>query len=387
MKPLIYADHAATSPLKPAVLEAMLPYLTGAYGNPSAIHRLGREAKRALETAREECAGALNASVREIFFTSGGTEADNLALFGLAEALKAAGKTHLITSALEHHAVLRPLEALGRAGFSVTLLQPDGEGFLSPETVRRALRPETGLVSIMAANNEIGTIEPFGEIGRLCRERGVLFHTDAVQAFGQVPLDVQNDAIDLLSVSGHKLGGPKGAGFLYVREGLHLSPLLLGGGQERNLRAGTEAVANLVGLGKAAALAVSDRKERTLRVEALRDRLIQGVEKALPDAVLNGSRTRRLCGNANFSIPGIQGESLLLLLDLQGICASAGSACTTGQVEASHVLRAIGRSEALAQGTVRFSLGAENTAAEVDTILSVLPQQVRTLRQMSGYQN
>ena len=208
-----------------------------------------------------------------------------------------------------------------------------------------------------------------------------------MQAFGQVPLDVQNDAIDLLSVSGHKLGGPKGAGFLYVREGLHLSPLLLGGGQERNLRAGTEAVANLVGLGKAAALAVSDREERTLRVEALRDRLIQGVEKALPDAVLNGSRTRRLCGNANFSIPGIQGESLLLLLDLQGICASAGSACTTGQVEASHVLRAIGRSEALAQGTVRFSLGAENTAAEVDTILSVLSQQVRTLRQMSGYQN
>lgn len=385
MKPFIYADHAATTAVKPQVFEAMLPYFSEQYGNPSSIHAAGRAAKRAMETAREQCATALGATVREIYFTGGGTEADNFAILGMEQTLRAKSKTHVITSAIEHHAVLHPMEELRRRGFSVTVLPVDENGCCAPETVARALRPETGLVSIMAANNEIGTIEPFAAIGAFCREHGVLFHTDAVQAFGQVPIDVQTDCIDLLSVSGHKLGGPKGVGFLYAREGIRPTPLLLGGGQERNLRPGTEAVASLVGLGAAAKLAVETLSTRTEAVTRLRDRLIAGVRQALPDVRLNGSADHRLCGNANFTIPGVQGESLLLLLDLQGICASAGSACTTGQVEASHVLRAIGLSEPLAQGSIRFSLDEDNTEEEVDTIVRVLTEQVQKLRAMCGY--
>lgn len=382
---MIYADYAATTPVKPQVLTAMLPYFSEEFGNPSSVHRAGRHAKRALETAREQCAAAIGANVRELFFTSGGTEADNLALFGCANQLRAAGKTHLLISPIEHHAVLHAAEVLAKQGFAVEALPVDGCGIVHPDALQKRLRPDTGLVSVHAANNEIGTIEPIAALSDICRARGVLFHTDAVQAFGHLPIDLRELPVDLLAVSGHKIGAPKGSGFLYVREGLRLDPQIVGGGQERRLRSGTENLPALVGLGVAAELAVAQMDEKNAQIRALRDELLARIQKNLPQAVVNGSLTHRLSGNLSLSIPGVQGESLLLLLDLQGICASAGSACTTGHTEASHVLRAIGQSEALAQGAIRFSLSEQNTPEEIAVIAQVLTEQVHTLWQMSGY--
>ncbi len=381
---IIYLDHAATTPLDPEVLAAMRPYLTEQYGNPSSIHRLGRAALDALDGARETVARTLGALPKEIIFTGGGSEADNLAVKGVALAQRRAGRgAHVITSAIEHHAVLHAVEWLEAFGFETTVLPVDGDGLVRPEDLRAALRPDTVLVSIMYANNEIGTVQPVAELGAICREAGVPFHTDAVQAAGALPLDVNALNVDLLTITAHKFYGPKGVGALYVRHGVPLMPLISGGGQERRRRAGTENVAGAVGLAEALRRAEEQRPQYVAHCAALRDRLVAGVLERVPHATLNGHPTQRLPNNANIAFEGVEGESVLLLLDQHGIAASSGSACTSGSLEASHVLQALGIPYERAIGSLRFTVGRATTEEEVDTLLEVLPAVIEQLRELS----
>ena len=382
MEQFVYADNAATTKLSPAVLEAMMPYLTEEYGNPSSLYRFGNHAKRAIEQARKEVADVLGAEPFEILFTGGGTEADNW-VKEIMRSLKARGKNHFITSAVEHHALLHSAQRLQKEGFEVTFIPVDREGRIDPEQIRAAIRPETGLVSIMFANNEIGTIYPIKEIGAICRQAGVLFHTDAVQAAGHLPINVKEMNIDLLSLSAHKFHGPKGVGAFYCRRGIPLPSLIDGGAQERGKRAGTENVAGIVGLGAALRLANEEMSETSARVSAMRDRLIDGILQTVPMCRLNGPRHNRLPGNCNISFLGIEGESLLLRLDLAGIAASSGSACASSSLDPSHVLLAIGLPHEVAHGSVRLSLSDYNTEEDVDYILEKLPEIVSTLRSMS----
>ena len=379
----IYADNAATTRVTEPVLEAMLPWLKEGYGNPSSIYSLGMQAAVAVDRARGQVAQALGANKNEIYFTSCGSEADNWAIKSTAARLAKKGKKHLITSAIEHHAVLHPMQSLEKQGFEVTYLPVDADGYVSAEDVRAAIRPDTALVSVMYANNEIGTVQPIPEIGAICREKGVLFHTDAVQAVGHVPINVAEQNIDMLSLSGHKIHTPKGVGALYVRRGVQLPAFLEGGGQESGKRAGTENVPYIVGLGRAIELACADIPEKVRRVSALRDRLIEGVLGSIERCRLNGGRSPRLPGNANFSIVGVEGESLLLTLDMRGIAASSGSACTSGSLDPSHVLLAIGLPHEVAHGSLRLSLSEENTMEDVEYILRTLPEVVSYLRGMS----
>lgn len=380
----VYMDNAATTSLKKEVLDAMMPYLTEIYGNPSSLHTFGQEAHKAVANAREQVARAVNAAdaEREIIFTGCGTESDNMVIKGIAERLAGKGR-HIITSSVEHHAVLYTCQYLEKHGYEVTYLPVDEYGRVTAEQVRDAIRPDTILVTIMFGNNEVGTIMPIKEIGAVCREKGVLFHTDAVQAVGHVHIDVQDMNIDMLSLSAHKFHGPKGVGALYVRKGIVIPSLLIGGAQERNKRAGTENVAGIVGLGKAIELACSRIDETAARMTALRDRLIDGIEASIPEVKLNGHRTERLPGNVNFSIKFIEGESILLMLDLNGIAASSGSACTSGSLDPSHVLLAMGLPHETAHGSLRLTLGDDTTDEDVDYVLDVLPKIVQKLRDMS----
>ena len=379
---MIYADNAATTKLSPVALQAMLPYLSEHYGNPSSLYSLGQQAAEALEEARKTVAQCLHCRPDEIYFTSGGSEADNQAILSAARWGKMRGKTHIISTAFEHHAVLHTLEKLKKEGFTITLLDVGPQGRVTPEQVAQAITDETCLITIMYANNEIGTIQPIGEIGKICRERKVTFHTDAVQAVGHLAIDVGAENIDMLSLSGHKFHGPKGVGALYVRKGVTLSPLIEGGAQERRKRAGTENVAGIVGLAAALKEACAHLDDNAAKVAALRDKLIAGLE-GIPHGALNGSREDRLPGNVSFCFEGIEGESLLLLLDDKGICASSGSACTSGSLDPSHVLLAIGRPHEVAHGSLRLSLCEENSEAEVDTMIQEIPQVVEYLRNMS----
>ena len=382
MKRFVYADNAATTPVSQTVLNAMLPYYTEKYGNPSSLYAVGREAKKALEEARENVANHLGALPNEIFFTSGGSEADNWAIKGVAHELAKKGKKHIITSKFEHHAVLHTTEALEKEGFEVTYLEVYENGIVKPEDVEKAIREDTALVTIMYANNEIGTIQPISEIGAICKKHGVLFHTDAVQAVGNVKINVKEENIDLLSLSGHKLHAPKGVGALYVRRGIRLPNLISGGAQERGKRAGTENVAGIVALSVAMDEAYANLGERNARLIRMRDRLIEGASK-IERSRLNGDAVKRLPGNFNMCFEGIQGESLLLKLDFAGICASSGSACTSGSLDPSHVLLAIGLPHEIAHGSLRISFSDQNTEEDVDYILEVLPGIVSYLRDIS----
>ncbi|CDC78024.1 cysteine desulfurase [Clostridium sp. CAG:964] len=378
----IYADNAATTALSPEVLQDMMPYLTTVYGNPSSMYSIGSEAQKAVELARVDVAEAINALPREIFFTSGGSESDNWAIKGVARALKAKGKNHIITSAFEHHAVLHTCDALKKEGFEITLLDVHSDGLVRPEELEAAIKDTTALVSIMYANNEIGTIQPIEELGAVCRRHGVLFHTDAVQAMGNVPIDVKKQNIDLLSMTAHKLHGPKGCGALYIRQGVRPQILIDGGAQERGMRAGTENVAGIVGLASAVKRAKATMKQRTERLTGLRNRLIDSLSK-IERSRLNGDREKRLPGNINMCFEGIEGEALLLRLDLMGICASSGSACTSGSLDPSHVLLAIGLPHEIAHGSLRLSFSDETTEEDIDYIAKCVPQVVNTLRSMS----
>ena len=379
---MIYADNAATTRLSATALAAMLPYLTEQYGNPSSLYTLGQTAATALAQARETVARCLHCRPEEIVFTSGGSEADNQAILSAARWGKRQGKTHIISTAFEHHAVLHTLQKLEKEGFTVTLLDVHADGRITPQQVEAAITQDTCLVTVMYANNEIGTIQPVGEIGAICRARKVPFHTDAVQAAGHLAIDVGAEQIDMLSLSAHKFHGPKGVGALYVRKGVPLLPLIEGGAQERRKRAGTENVAGIVGLAAALQTACDHLEANAAKVTALRDKLIDGLA-AIPHAALNGDRDHRLPGNVNVCFEGIEGESLLLLLDDRGICASSGSACTSGSLAPSHVLLAIGRPHEVAHGSLRLSLCEENTEAEVDTMLREIPKVVEYLRNMS----
>ena len=382
MKRFVYADNAATTPVSQTVLNAMLPYYTEKYGNPSSLYAVGREAKKALEEARENVANHLGALPNEIFFTSGGSEADNWAIKGVAHELAKKGKKHIITSKFEHHAVLHTTEALEKEGFEVTYLEVYENGIVKPEDVEKAIREDTALVTIMYANNEIGTIQPISEIGAICKKHGVLFHTDAVQAVGNIKINVKEENIDLLSLSGHKLHAPKGVGALYVRRGIRLPNLISGGAQERGKRAGTENVAGIVALSVAMDEAYTNLDERNARLIRMRDRLIEGASK-IERSRLNGDPIKRLPGNFNMCFEGIEGESLLLKLDFAGICASSGSACTSGSLDPSHVLLAIGLPHEIAHGSLRISFSDQNTEEDVDYILEVLPGIVSYLRDIS----
>ncbi len=379
----VYLDNAATTKVRDEVVEAMLPYFTEYFGNPSSLHLFAREAGKGLDTARAQVAKALNAKPEEIIFTGGGSESDNMVLRGIPEAYKKKGK-HVITSAVEHHAVLHTLEAMEKEGrVEVTYLPVDEYGMVTAEQVEKAIRPDTVLVSIMFANNEVGTIMPIEQIGETCKKHGVLFHTDAVQAVGHVPVDVEKMHIDLLSLSGHKFHGPKGVGALYVRKGVRIPSLILGGAQERRKRAGTENVPGIVGMGKAIELATAELEDNAAKMKVLRDRLIFGIPARIPDVKLNGHPTERLPNNVNFSIRFIEGESILLMLDLNGIAASSGSACTSGSLDPSHVLLAMGLSHEVAHGSLRLTLSEFTTPEEIDYVLDTLPPIVEKLRAMS----
>lgn len=382
MKQTIYADNAATTPLDERVLAEMLPYLKEHYGNPSSVYSIGRTAKKAVETAREQVAAAFGAKLQEIFFTSGGTESDNWAVKGAMAQQKKRGKTHLITTNIEHHAVLHPAQRLEQMGYEVTFLPVNEDGLVTVGQVRDAIRDNTGLVSIMYANNEIGTIQPIREIGALCREKGIWLHTDAVQAVGNLEIDVHEQNIDLMSVSGHKIYGPKGVGALYIRQGIQLAGFSEGGGQERGRRAGTENVAAIVGFGKAIELITQGIPERIQKVSKMRDYLIEHLLQT-EKSRLNGSREHRLCGNCNISFEAIEGESLLLMLDLKGICASSGSACTSGSLDPSHVLMAIGLPHEIAHGSLRLTINEHTTQGELDDMIEAIPPVVAQLRAMS----
>lgn len=378
----IYMDHAATTYTKKEVLNEMFPFFTEYFGNPSSIHKFGREAKKHVDEARDKVAKAIGALPEEIYFTAGGSEADNWAIKGAAYANKSKGN-HIITTAIEHHALLHTCEYLEKDGFKVTYLPVDEYGMVSVEDVEKAITDKTILISVMYANNEIGTIEPITEIGKLARERGIYFHTDAVQAIGSVPINVKEQNIDMLSLSGHKFYGPKGIGALYIRKGVKMYSFVHGGAQERGRRAGTENVPGIVGLGKAIELAVNGLPEHSARISALRDKLIKGVLEKIPYSRLNGHPQKRLPGNTNFCFQYIEGESLLLNLDMKGIAASSGSACTSGSLDPSHVLLAIGLPHEIAHGSLRLTLGDANTEEDIDYVLEILPEIVDRLRQMS----
>ncbi len=378
----IYADNAATTKLSKTALEAMMPYLTEEYGNPSSLHTVGQLAAEALFNARRTVADCLGCDPKEIIFTGGGSEADNQALLTASEIGARKGKKHIISDAIEHHAILHTLKRLEKQGFEITLLPVDGEGRVDPEAVRNAIRPDTALVTIMMANNEIGTIEPVKEIAEICHEKGVLFHTDAVQAVGHIPVDVKKIGCDMLSLAGHKFHGPKGVGALYARKGLLVSSLIEGGAQERGKRAGTENIAGIAGMAAALKEATGKLSENMAKLTKLRDRLIEGLS-VIPHSILNGSRTERLPGNVNMCFEGIEGESLLLLLDQKGVCASSGSACTSGSLDPSHVLLAIGRIHDVAHGSLRLSLSEYNTEEEIEEIIKAVPEVVAYLRRIS----
>ena len=382
MKKLIYLDNAATTKTAPEVVEAMLPYFSEAYGNPSSIYSLAGESRKAVDQARETIANALGARPEEIYFTAGGTESDNWALKAAAEFYRKKGN-HIITTKIEHHAVLHSCQWLEKQGFEVTYLNVDENGVVRLEELKAAIRPTTILISVMYANNEIGTIQPIREIGEIAHEHGILFHTDAVQAFGQLPIQVDDCHIDMLSASGHKLNGPKGIGFLYIRKGVKIRSFIHGGAQERKRRAGTENVPGIVGLGKAVERAVGTMEERTETERRLRDYLIDRVLKEIPYARLNGHRSQRLPNNANFSFQFIEGESLLIMLDMEGICGSSGSACTSGSLDPSHVLLAIGLPHEIAHGSLRLTLNEEITKEELDYVVDTLKRIVEKLRGMS----
>ena len=382
MKQIIYLDNAATTKTAPEVVKAMLPYFSEHYGNPSSIYSLGTESKKAVSGVRESIAKSLGAATNEIYFTAGGSEADNWAIKATAEAYAQKGK-HIITSAIEHHAVLHTCEYLEKRGFEVTYVGVDENGILKLDELEKAIRPDTILISVMFANNEIGTIQPIKEIGRIAKEHGILFHTDAVQAYGQLPINVDEYQIDMLSASAHKLNGPKGIGFLYIRKGLKTRSFIHGGAQERSRRAGTENVPGIVGLGAASELAFARMEEKTKKEIELRDYLIRRIEEEVPYCRLNGDRTWRLPNNVNFSFRFVEGESLLIMLDMRGICASSGSACTSGSLDPSHVLLAIGLPHEIAHGSLRLTLSEENTKEELDTTVEAIKEIVARLRDMS----
>lgn len=381
-KRFVYADNAATTKVSKPVLDVMMPYFTEEYGNASSIYALGRSAKKALETARETVAKAIGAETSEIYFTSCGSESDNWAIRSVCERLAAKGKKHIVTSVFEHHAVLHTCQALEKLGFEVTYLPVYKNGIVKTEDVKNAIREDTALVTIMYANNEIGTIQPVEEIATVCREKGVLFHTDAVQAMGHVKIDVHAQGIDMLSLSGHKIHAQKGIVALYVRKGIPVTNLIFGGAQERNRRAGTENLPAIAGFAKAMEIASTDIEKRAEKTAKQRDRLIEGILK-LPRTRLNGDPVKRLPGTVNISIEGVEGESLLLMLDLNGICASSGSACTSGSLDPSHVLLALGLKHEVAHGSLRLSIGDETTDEDIDYILEVVPKVVKRLRDMS----
>lgn len=378
----VYLDNAATTALSPRVLEAMLPYFTQHYGNPSSVHAFGREAKQGLDKARDQVAKALHCEPSEVIFTGCGTESDNTVLLGVAQRYGNKGK-HIITTNVEHHAILHTCEYLEKQGYSVTYLPVDQDGLVTAEQVAAAIRPDTILVSIMFANNEVGTIMPIQEIGAVCKEKGVLFHTDAVQAVGHIPVDVQAMHIDMLSLSAHKFHGPKGVGALYCRKGIRLPSYIMGGAQEKGRRAGTENVAGIVGLGAAIELATEQLEENRAKMTALRDRLMTGIQARISEVKLNGHPTNRLPNNVNFSFKYIEGESILLMLDMNGIAASSGSACTSGSLDPSHVLLALGLPHEIAHGSVRLTLGDETTEEDIDYTIDVLEKTVARLRAMS----
>ena len=378
----IYLDHAATTPMAQEVLEAMLPYFTERYGNPSSLHAFGQDAKEGIEQARQTIAAFIHANPDEIVFTGSGTESDNTVIKGVVHTLRAKGN-HIVTSGIEHHAIHEPLHFLEQQGYQVTYLPVDATGLVDPDEVKRAITGKTILVSVMHANNEIGTIEPIAEIGRIAHEAGVLFHTDAVQTFGHVPIDVDVLGIDLLSASAHKLYGPKGVGLLYIRKGTRIAPLLHGGDQEKRRRASTQNVPGIVGFGKAVELAGAEIGTEAARQTVLRDALIEGLLGSIPDSRLNGHPRQRLPNNANVSIAFIEGEAMLLNLDMEGIAVSTGSACTSSSLEPSHVLTAIGLSHELAHGSLRFTLGRATTQEEIEQVMRVLPGIVKKLRAMS----
>lgn len=381
-KRFIYLDHAATTAARPEVVEAMLPYFTDNFGNPSSIYTFSQKNKAVITECRENIAKTLSAKANEIYFTAGGSESDNWALKATAEAYQAKGK-HIITTKMEHHAILHTAKYLESHGFEVTYLDVDENGIVKLEELKKAIRPDTILISIMFANNEIGTIQPIKEIGEIAKEQGIIFHTDAVQAYGQVPIDVDEYHIDMLSASGHKLNGPKGIGFLYIRTGLKLRSFVHGGAQERSRRAGTENVTGIVGLAKAVEIAFDTMEERTKRECELRDHLIDRILAEIPYARLNGHRIKRLPNNVNISFQFIEGESMLIMLDMKGICASSGSACTSGSLDPSHVLLAIGLPHEIAHGSLRLTLGDENTMEEMDYVVDQIKEIVEKLRSMS----
>lgn len=378
----VYFDNAATTPVRPEVFEEMTPYFTELYGNPSGIYKIAAESRNAVDLAREKIAAAIGAEADEIYFTAGGTEADNLAVQGIAAARAGKGG-HIITTAMEHHALLHTCEHLEKNGFAVTYVKPDEGGFINPSDIEAAIKPDTVLISVMFANNEIGTIQPIEEIGRLAKKHGVPLHTDAVQAISHVPIDVKKMNIDMLSISAHKIYGPKGVGALYIRSGVKIEPMIYGGAQERNKRAGTHNVPGIVGLGKAIELVRADMPAENIKLNKLRNRLVSGIIERIPYVHVNGSMENRLPGNANLSFSFVESESILHMLDRKGICASSGSACNSESLEASHVLISIGLTHETANGAVRFSIGRYNTDADVDYVLETLPPVIEELRAMS----
>ena len=382
MSELIYLDNAATTAVRPEVVEAMLPYFTENFGNPSSVYDFAAKNKKAVNDSRQIIADTLHADRRDIYFTAGGTEADNWALIATVEAYQEKGK-HIITSKIEHHAILHTCDYLEKRGFEITYVDVDEKGIVRLDRLQDAIRPDTILISVMFANNEIGTIQPIQEIGRIAKEHGILFHTDAVQAFGQIPIDVEQYNIDMLSASGHKLRGPKGIGFLYIRKGLKLRSFIHGGAQERKRRAGTENVPGIVGFGKAVSLAAASMEERRKQETEVRDYLIQKIETGIPYCRLNGHRSERLPNNVNFSFQFVEGESLLIMLDMEGICASSGSACTSGSLDPSHVLLAIGLPHEIAHGSLRLTLSEDISKEDADYVVEKLTAIVEKLRSMS----
>ncbi len=381
-KRIVYADNSATTNISDEVFEAMLPYLKDQYGNASSIYKLGRDAQKAIEESRAKVAKALNADPKEIFFTSCGTESDNWAIRGVCEKLKAKGKNHIVTSVFEHHAILHTCQYMERQGYEVTYVPVGDKGLVNVEDVKNAITDKTAIVSIMYANNEIGTIQPIEEIAKVCHEKGVIFHTDAVQAVGNVEIDVKKQGIDMLSLSGHKIHAQKGIGAIYIKRGLVLPNLIYGGGQERGKRPGTENTAAIVGLGRAMEVAVQGIAEKNERVTKMRNRLIDGL-LTIPNTRLNGDREKRLAGNCNISFEGVEGESLLLKLDEHGIMASSGSACTSGSLDPSHVLLSLGLKHEVAHGSLRLSINNQNTEEDIDYILEWVPKVIEELRSMS----
>lgn len=379
---LVYLDHAATTPPLPEVREAMEPFLSGKFGNPSALYGLGREAKAAMEDSRKKVAALISASAGEVYFTSGGSESDNLALWGTLIANAARGR-HLVTTAIEHHAVLETAEFLKRQGYETTVVGVDRYGIADPDEIKEAIRPDTVIVSVMHANNEVGTVEPIREISAVCREAGAYLHTDAVQTVGNIPVSVEELGVDLLSLSGHKLYGPKGVGAIYVRRGTRISELVHGGGQENGMRSGTENIPGIIGLGVAAEHAALEMEEKNERITSLRNYLIEGVLDSVPGAELNGHPNRRLPNNSNFIFSGVEGEAVCLHLDTMGICAATGSACNTEALEPSHILLAMGVEPRKAQSSVRFSLGRGTSRDDIDYVLEKLPPIIERLRTMS----